>query len=382
MKKNFELPCYGEKMRFTKAVLTHFNPIRIPIPFWDATGGPFLTNAMECWLELYDEDGIMGQMLCTTEMARCVLPLIMTGEKKTYKEWYDLVYWENRNRGFSSEAQVELGRLDFAMHDIMAKRAGVPLHRLLGAERDWVAAYASGCGTHLTDEEMEKEVGRFLDDGYTVFKMKAATDFGADLDRDIRRVAKVREMIGPDRKLAVDVNQLWKAEEALGFAKRIEPYDIYWYEEPVHSHDMEELEKLTKQCSIPISMGESMRNRYLFYTYAQAGVKHLQPVSSNMCSISDWMYVRDLAKERGLMFTSGGYGHVTASLIATADEDAMVEYLYPIHHYVWELMELRPEEKNGRFYLPDVPGMPISPDWKLLENQNLIAGKEYFFPQK
>ena len=381
MIQQFNLPAYDEPFRFTKAVFTQFEPIYIPIDFYDSTGGPFRTNSMDGWLEIYDQNGIMGQCPCSSELVRVVLPFLMTGETKTYREWYDLVYWGNRNRGFSSEAAVELGRLDIALHDIMAKRAGVPLHKLFGAKRDWVKVYASGCGTGLTRQQMIQEVEGFLKDGYMVFKMKAATRFGSELDKDIERVALVREMIGPDCELAVDVNQLWDAEHALSFAKRIEPYRIAWYEEPVHSHDMEELAKLTKVCPIDVSMGESMRNKYLFPTYVECGAKHLQPIPTNLCGVRDWMYVRDLAKEHGLTFSSGGFSHLTASFVATCDEDAMVEYLYPILRYVWEIMELRPEERDGKFYLPDVPGIPLSPDWKLIDSRNLIASRQYFYPQ-
>ena len=91
-------------------------------------------------------------------MERVILPLIMTGQTKTYEEWYQRVYWAIRNRGFSGESAVEMGRLDLALHDILAKRVGQPLHRFLGATRDWVNVYASGMGTGLTWEQMVAEL--------------------------------------------------------------------------------------------------------------------------------------------------------------------------------------------------------------------------------
>lgn len=378
--EKFNLFDYDHSMKFTKATITYFRPMYIPTDFYDSTGGPFRTNSIDAWLELYDQDGVMGQCPCSSEMARVILPLIMTGETKTYREWYDLVYWANRNRGFSSEASVELGRLDIAIHDILSKRANLPLHKFLGAKRDWVKVYASGCGTGLTRRQMIDEVELFLKEGYSVFKMKAATKRGSELSKDVERVALVREMIGPDKQLAVDVNQLWEADDALAFARKIEKYDIAWYEEPVHSHDMDELEKLAKDCPIPISMGESLRNHYLFNTYLKCGTKHLQPIPTNLSGVRDWMYVRDLAREKNVVLTSGGISHLTGSFIATCGEDEMVEYLYPIMHFVWELMELRPEERGGKFILPNVPGIPISPDWKLIESRNYILNRQYFYP--
>jgi L-alanine-DL-glutamate epimerase-like enolase superfamily enzyme len=148
----------------------------------------------------------------------------------------------------------------------------------------------------------------------------------------------------------------------------------------VHSHDIEELEKLTKVCPVDVAMGESMRNHYLFYAYWQAGVKHLQPVASNLGGVRDWMAVRDLAVKRGLRLTSGGFSHITASYVATAPEDTMVEYLYPIMRYFWELMDIRPEEKDGKFFLPAEPGLCVSPDFKALEKMDKIQTKQYFYP--
>lgn len=369
---------YEENIRFERAVLYKFKPIKIPIPFWDSTGGPFDKVPLDAWLELYDENGICGQAPCSQNMKDIIIPLIMTGETKTYEQWYQKVYWAIRNNGFSGEAAVEVGRFDLALHDIMAKRKGLPLHKFLGAKRDWVKVYASGCGTHLTGQQMVTEVQQFIKEGYTTFKMKVATDFGANLDRDIERVRIVRELIGPQGKLAIDANQLWNAKEAYEFARRVENYNIAWLEEPVHSYDFEELEKLTEISPIPIAMGESPRCGKVMYAYIKAGVKQLQPIPSNLSGVRDWMLVKNQARKYNLELTSGGFSHITASFIATADEEDMVEYLVPLMRTFYDIMELRPKEKDGKFYLPSEPGICVSPDFKLLKKMGCIEAIEFF----
>lgn len=371
---------YQQSMRFTKAEYYTFHPILLPTPFHDSTGGPFRTVPMTNWLVLYDQDGVAGNCPCSGDMGNIILPMIMTGETKTYLEWYDIIYWEIRNRGFATEAAVELGRLDFALHDIMAKRAGLPLHRFLGAERDWVEVYASGCGTSLTRDQMVAEVEQFIRSGYKTFKMKIAANFGTQLDDDIERVRIVRGLIGSQARLAVDANQLWNAQQALAFAEKIHKYEIAWFEEPVHSYDTRELEKLTAVCPIPVAMGESMRNKYQYYPYIKFGVRQLQPIPSNLSGVRDWLFVRDQAREFGLELTSGGFSHITASFIATGNEEDMVEYLYPVLNRFYEMMDLRPEEQDGRFLLPDQPGLPVSPNFPLLEKLNYIAQKQYILP--
>lgn len=374
-KKNIE---ETDVIQFKKAVLYKFNPIKVPIPFWDSTGGPFETVPMGYWLVLYDQHGIAGQAPCSEITRKLFLPILFSGEARTYEEWYQLLYWKYRNNGFCGETAVELGRIDLAFHDIMSKRKGLPLHKFFGATRDWVNVYASGCSTHLTETQMVNEVEQFIEEGYTTFKMKIATDFGTNLDRDVERVKIVRSLIGKDCRLALDANQLWKAQEAYEFIKRVEEYNIAWYEEPVNSYDFEELEKLTQMSPVPISMGESPRCGKIMYAYIKAGVKHLQPIPTNQSGAREWFYTQELAKRYGTEFTAGGMSHITASFIATGAEEDMVEYLAPINRGMYDLMELRPEEKNGKFYLPSEPGISVSPDFKLMEKSGLIDCVEYW----
>jgi L-alanine-DL-glutamate epimerase-like enolase superfamily enzyme len=370
----------NQSFRFRKAVLATFAPIPMPEPFYDATGGPFKYVPIESWVELYDDQGGWGEAPCSSSIAGIIFPLIMTGEKKTYAEWYRLIYWKLRNRGFSSEAIVQLGRFDLALHDLMAKRAGLPLHRFWGAERDWVRVYGSGGSTHLTDEELVKEITGFRKDGYTVIKMKIGTNHGTEIERDIRRIAMVRNSVGKDVKLAIDANQCWNTEQARQFAERVAEYNPAWYEEPVHSADIAGLEKLTKSCPIAVAMGESMKNHYMFETYAKAGVKHLQPVPVSLGGVREWFEIRDIAKQHGLVLSSGGLSQISASYIATASEDAMVEYLTATKkEFIDKFMKVAPEVKNGRFYLPLEPGLPLIPNWELIERAGLLLKKEYFY---
>jgi L-alanine-DL-glutamate epimerase-like enolase superfamily enzyme len=368
-----------QPLRFHKAILSKFAPIPLPKPFYDSTGGPFECVPMEGWIELYDADGVCGQAPCSPLFAEVIIPLIMTGEAKTYEEWYHTVYWKLRNRGFSGESIIEFGKFDLALHDMMAKKANLPLHRFWGAGRDWVHVYGSAGGTGLTDPELVKEISDLINDGYSVIKMKIATDFGKDVERDVRRIAMVRDLVGKDVKIAIDANQCWDAGQALEFAKRVAEYDLAWFEEPVHSADFDELAKLTKDCPIPVSMGESMRTHYMFEEYAKLGVAHLQPVPSNMGGIREWFQIRDIAKEYGLTFSSGGLSQITAAYVATASEDAMVEYLTPIMRSFVALMQVAPQEREGKFYLPSQPGLPVAPDWKLLEKLELLLAKEYYY---
>lgn len=369
---------YRKEVSFKRAELYQFRPIKLPKAFYDSTGGPFDTVPVDSWLVLYNQNGTTGQCPCSPRM-RQFLKWIVNGETRSYEAWYRLLYWSIRNCGFSGEAAVELGRLDLAFHDMLAKEAKLPLHRFFGADRDWALVYASGCGTNLTEQELEKEVISFIDEGYTTFKMKIASRFGTQIDRDVERVRMVRSLIGDQAKLALDANQLWDAREAAGFAEKVEKYHIAWFEEPVHSYDMTELEKLSKISPIPLAMGESPRCYYPMESYVRAGVSQLQPIPSNLSSVEDWMRAKRLAYDNNLELTSGGYSHLTAAFIAAGREEDMVEYLIPVMRPFWEIMDIRPREQDGRFYLPKEPGIPMSLDIPCLERAGMISSKEYYF---
>lgn len=373
--------CLKEQLKFDCAVVYTFKPYKIPVEFWDSTGGPFWYSPLSHLVELYEADGVVGTMICTDKMARVILPHIMTGEKKTVEEWMNKVYWQNRNNGFNGESSYEVGRFEFLLYDILAKKANMPLHRFLGATKDYVNVYGSGMGTHLTDEQMLKEAAEFVEAGFKTVKMKIATDFGADLDNDLRRIALVRKEIGDHIGLAIDANQYFTSEEALDFIKRAEEYQIEWYEEPVHCCDFNGLEKLCEQSPVPIAMGESMRNHYMFEQYLRCGVKHFQPCPSNCGGISEWMKIRDLAQEHQITLTSGGLPYMAQVLISTADENAREEYLAPIERWQREFLSVKWEEKDGKFIMPDVPGVPFKVDLPLMQKMGQILKKDYYYPE-
>jgi L-alanine-DL-glutamate epimerase-like enolase superfamily enzyme len=369
---------FEQTFHLKRAVVHALRPIPMDAPFYDATMGPFAAIKVQYWMELFDEDGTSGQAPVTEFMLRNVLPLVLTGRRETYKDIYHRVYWENRNNGFSSGVYPDVGKLDYMLCDILAKRNGQPLHRFLGAGRDWVNVYASGHGVNTAIDALVKEAQDFKALGYSVYKMKVASNFGSDNKGDAERVRIMRDVIGPNARLAIDANQVWNAKEAMAFFDLVEKYSIAWYEEPVHSHDLEELEKITKLCPVPVSMGESMRNHYFFKAYVDAGVRHLQHNMQNP-GFEDWRQVRDLAKAKGLMFSSGGLPMVCAYL-ATADEDCWQEYLKPTNGPVMRYMKIKPEEREGKFYIPNEPGSPMTPDWEKLDKDGYLDGRKYYYP--
>lgn len=369
----------NSKFCFAKAVFYNFHPIPVKKPWRDATGGFGSFVPLQGWIRIYDSDGYYGETFCSTGIVNNILPLILTGETRTYSEWYNYIYWKMRNFGFQSGQIVDLGQLDLIMLEIMAKREKKPLHRFLGAQKDWAAAYKGGGSLLSDDEELTEDMVRYVEEGYKTVKFKVGSDWGKNMDRDAARMEKVRAAVGPDIQIAVDGNQVWNVEEALRFAEMIRPYNPAWYEEPVHSHDMNAIRELREKVNMKIGYGESMRNYFAFETYAEKGVDHLMPLVGRMSKMSDLLKIRDLARENGLLFSSGGTIWINAVFGALYDESEMLENHEPMTEPIGECLLVKPEEKNGRIYLPDMEGSPIRLNVEKLEKEGTIESVKYFY---
>lgn len=115
--------------------------------------------------------------------------------------------------------------IDVALWDMQARRAGVPLWRLLGGEVPEVKLYASG----LNPTAPEKLAASRYTEGYRAFKLKIG--FGRKLD--LRNIAAIQEVIGPECPLMVDVNQGWDLHDAAAELGVLSEYALGWIEEPI-----------------------------------------------------------------------------------------------------------------------------------------------------
>ena len=166
-------------------------------------------------------------------------------------------------KGWSREAIIRLSAaVDIALWDIIGKTAGLPLYRLFGGYRSEVPCYVT-CAYYRdgkTKSELTDEMQMLKAQGHTSFKAKAG---GLPLAEDIERLALVREIIGDDKKLMIDVNRAWDLPTAIEAARLLEPLRPRWLEEPVRwADDRRELKLLAQKTRIPLSAGESELTSY------------------------------------------------------------------------------------------------------------------------
>ncbi len=173
------------------------------------------------------------------------------------------VMMQNEKSGGHSERSIAIGTIEVAVWDAVAKLADKPLHRLL-AERfnngklpDKVFCYVGG-GWYWpgqTIKDLQDEMRRHLDAGYTMVKMKVG---GLPLADDLARVEAVKSMLPPGALLAVDANSKFDRAEALAYARGLEPFALRWFEEPCDPLDFALLAEIAGVYGPPLSTGENL----------------------------------------------------------------------------------------------------------------------------
>ncbi|MZR31639.1 mandelate racemase/muconate lactonizing enzyme family protein [Sneathiella litorea] len=147
--------------------------------------------------------------------------------------------------------------LDIALHDLAAKKDGLPIWKRLGGDRHQVPIYASG----LSPDKPERLAEAALRDGFEAIKLKVG--FGLELDH--RNLKTLRSLLGPDRQLMSDANQAWSIEEACFAAGSFEAYNLSWLEEPIAAdRDQDEWAQLKASAPMPLAGGENMAGDDIF----------------------------------------------------------------------------------------------------------------------
>ncbi len=165
--------------------------------------------------------------------------------------------------GGHAERSIAIGTIEVAMWDALAKVNDVPLHRMLAERFSGGKAPAQmfcyvGGGWYWpgqTIRDLQDEMRRHLDAGYTMVKMKVG---GLPLDDDLRRVEAVLDVVGSGEHLAVDANCKFNRAEALAYAQALAPFGLRWYEEPCDPHDLALFAELAGAYAPPLATGENL----------------------------------------------------------------------------------------------------------------------------
>jgi L-alanine-DL-glutamate epimerase-like enolase superfamily enzyme len=277
-------------------------------------------------------------------------------------------------RGLTTRA---ISAIDIGLWDIRAKVAGLPLYKLLGGFRDRVPTYIAGGyyeeGKGLRELQREMEANVAL--GARAVKMKVG---GVPMGEDVARVKAVREAIGPEVKLLVDANCAYRSYEAIQFAKRIEEFDIFWFEEPVAPDDYAGSRKLARATSIPIATGENEYTRYGFRDLIEHEAAAILNADAKVLGgVTEWMKVAALAQAHDLDVAPHGSQDIHVHLVSAVANGLILEFYRDSVDPMWGKLYHHTLRVNadGTVSPPEVPGHGAEPNYAELERWRVGHGR-------
>ncbi len=272
------------------------------------------------------------------------------------------VWWETHYGGRGGPTVLALSAFDMALWDLKAKRADLPLWKLLGGHDPRVPCYAGGIDLDLPLDALLRQTDDNLGRGFRAIKMKVGRD---RLAEDVERVAAMRGHLGDGFPLMLDANMRWTVAEAVRAAHAFAPFDPVWLEEPIPPDDLAGHARVLAQGGLPIAAGENLRTLWEFrHLIASGGVSYPEPDVTNCGGVTAFMKVAHLAEAFGLPVTSHGAHDVTVHLLAAVPNRSYLEaHGFGLDRYIAETLRI----EDGFALAPDRPGHGIQFDWDALD---------------
>jgi len=255
---------------------------------------------------------------------------------------------------------LALSAIDIALWDIRGKALNQPLWKLLGGSRQRVATYASGAlRRNLSLNEVVAAAGRLKDKGFREMKTQLALPGDTSPAKEVERMVRVREAIGPDIKLMCDINQRWRVEQAIDIGKRVEDAGVglFWLEDVTTHDDYAGIARVNAALATPICGGELVYGIAPFRHMIEArSVDYVMVDLIRVGGITQWLKVAGMAEAFNLPVVSHVIPEIHAHLVAAEPNGLTVEYM----GWMLRLFEGVAALDNSEIVLPDRPGLGLT----------------------
>lgn len=242
--------------------------------------------------------------------------------------------------------------IDTACWDLVGKAADKPLYKLFGGCRDSIKAYASGgLWLSLSIDELVAEAEGFIAQGFRAMKARLGKP---SIDEDIERIAAVRAAIGDDIDLMADANQGLSVEHAIRLGRKLEDFNLVWFEEPVPTHDHAGHAQIAAALDTPIASGET--------EYTHQGIKRmidakaadiLMPDLQRMGGLTEFRKVAALADAHDIPISPHIFSEQSLAIAGSAPNCIYLEHMPWFEPLYNEAMPV----EDGMIALPDRPGI-------------------------
>ena len=346
---------------------------RIPLPvvLSDSTHGD-ITHFEIVTVRLADADGAEGVGYTYTVgrggaaihslIDRDLRDLVVGQDSTRVERLWQRMWWALHYAGRGGQTTSAISAIDVALWDLNAKRAGLPLWRMLGGQDPQVPCYAGGIDLQFPLEKLIAQTDANLKKGFHAIKMKVGRE---KLSEDVERVGAMRAHLGADFALMADANMRWSVDQAIAAARALQPHRLVWLEEPIIPDDVAGHARVVAQGGVPIAAGENLHTLYEFkQLIAAAGVTYPEPDVTNCGGVTVFMKVAHLAEAWNLPVTSHGAHDITVHLLAAVPNRSYLEvHGFGLDRYIAAPLTI----EQGMAVAPERPGHGLEFDWKGLE---------------
>lgn len=273
-------------------------------------------------------------------------------------------------------AMSAIATIEMACWDIVGKSLNQPVYKLLGgAVRDRIKAYANGWYTvERTPQEFHAAARHALEKGYRALKFDP---FGAgfyemeraEKSRSIELVEAVRDAVGPDTEILIEMHGRFNPATAIEIARDLEPFKPSWVEEPVPPENLAALEKASRSISIPVATGERIHTRYEFRElFERQAADIIQPDISHFGGLLETKKLAAWADAYYILVAPhnvGGPVSTAAALhFAASTPNFKIQEHFNDFSEAWvkDAAPGNPEVVDGYFALPEGPGLGVTLD--------------------
>lgn len=296
------------------------------------------------------------------------------------KHFTHVMYHDYAGKRGAMEFYCALSGIEQALWDIAGKATGQPVYNLLGgACRGRIRVYANGWGGGGTPDQIARHAQEVVARGFSALKFDPFPNPWRELiarqdeDLAVERVRAVREAVGPDVEILVEVHRRLAPMHAIRVAKRMEPYRPFWYEEPVSSRNMDALVAATREISIPVVTGEELYTKHEFREVLEKRAADiLNPDICNTGGILELKEIAAMAEPYEVVISPHCYNSTTVGLAATVHLCACIpnflitEYFVNFEAFGKEIADTPPLAEGGYVPLPTKPGLGLDLDERAL----------------
>jgi len=253
-----------------------------------------------------------------------------------------------------------LSAVDIALWDLKGKIVNLPLYKLLGGNKTKIPVYSSGGWTSYADQELVDEMKSMVKQGYSLIKFKVGVEGGRNPRRDLERVRKVREGVGPEIGLLLDANNCWDSATAVQFANNVREYNIMLLEEPVFADDIPGLARFRRGTDIPLATGE--------HEYTKFGVRDLvlneaadivQTDGARAGGYTESLKIAAITQAWNLKFAPHALENIHIHLVSAVPNALFLERLLLYEEITAQVYKNAPLPVNGFMEIPDLPGLGL-----------------------